>query len=146
MAQPEVEKVSGEIGEASATGYINGQAMNGVNSASYLITFSPKEDRRRTIWQVMDGVYAQAMREIPGVRRLALKEMGADVMASNAAPVELLITGPDSTVLHRLANQVADIAKSVPGMVQVATSTTLTQPEQHLIVDRTKAAEIGLSP
>ncbi|MDQ2909232.1 MAG: efflux RND transporter permease subunit [Candidatus Eremiobacteraeota bacterium] len=145
-AQPEVEKVSGEIGEAPGNGYITGQAMNGVNSASYLITFSPKEDRHRTIWQVMDAVYAQSMRQIPGIRRLALKEMGADVMASNDAPVELLVYGPDPTTLHRIANQVADIARHVPGMVQVATSTSLTQPEERIIVDRTKASQIGLSP
>ncbi len=146
LAQPEVEKVSGEIGEAPATGYVTGQAMNGINSASYLITFSPKEERRRTIWQVMDAAYAQTMHEIPGIRRLALKEMGSDVMASNDAPVELLIYGPNQAALHHIADQVADIARTVPGMVQVSTSSALTQPEEHIVVDRTKAGQIGLAP
>ena len=146
LAQPEVERVSGEIGEAPATGYVTGQAMNGVNSASYLITFSPKEERRRTIWQIMDAVYARSMRDISGVRRLALKEMGSDVMASKDAPVELLVYGRDQATLHTIADCVADIARTVPGMVQVATSTALTQPEERIVVDRTKAAQLGLAP
>jgi hydrophobic/amphiphilic exporter-1 (mainly G- bacteria), HAE1 family len=143
-AQPEVQQISGEIGEAPGNGYITGQAMNGVGSASYLITFRPKEQRQRTIWQIMDAVYAQTMKTVPGIRRLAIKEMGSDVMASSDAPVELLIYGPDLTTLHRIAAQVADIARRVPGMVQVSTSSTV-QPEIRLVVDRMRAAQLGLS-
>ncbi len=146
LAQPEVQRVSGEIGEQAASGYFTGQAMNGVNSASYLVTFSPKEERRRTIWQIMDAVQHQATTTIPGLRRVALKEMGADVMASNNAPVELLVTGPDERVVEQLTAQVADVAKRIPGMVQVSTSSALMQPEQRISVDRTRASQIGLTP
>lgn len=146
LAQPEVQRVSGEIGEQAAGGYFTGTAMNAVNAASYLITFSPKEDRRRTIWQIMDAVCAQTTRTVPGLRRLALKEMGSDVMASNDAPVELLVTGPDTGSVERLAAQVADVARRVPGMVQVSTSSSLLEPEERLTVDRTRAAQLGLTP
>lgn len=146
LAQPEVERVSGEIGEPSASGYFTGTAMGTVNSASYLITFQPKEDRKRTIWQIMDDVYAQTMRTVPGLRRVALKEMGSDVMASNDAPVELLVTGPNVAAVERLGAQVADIAKTVPGMVQVSTSSSMLQPQAVINVDRTRAAQLGLTP
>ncbi|MEA2721037.1 MAG: hypothetical protein QOJ39_2901, partial [Candidatus Eremiobacteraeota bacterium] len=128
------------------SGYVTGTATNGVNAASYLITFSPKEGRRRTIWQIMDAVYAQTVRTVPGVRRLALKEMGSDVMASNDAPVELLVTGPDIGTVERLASQVATVAKRVPGMMQVSTSSSMLQPQNVITVDRTRAAQLGLSP
>ncbi len=146
LAQPEVQKVSAEIGESGSGGYFTGQAMNGPNQASFLITFKPKEERRRNIWQVMDDVYLQTTSTIPGLRRVALKEMGADVMASNAAPVELLITGPNLDVLKNLGQQVADIARGVPGLVQVSTSWSMQQPEDRIIVDRTRAAQLGLAP
>ena len=146
LAQPEVQRVSGEIGEQTASGYVTGSAMNGANAASYLITFSPKEERRRTIWQIMDSVYAQTMRTVPGLRRLALKEMGSDVMASNDAPVELLVTGPDVATVERLGAQVAAVAKTIPGMVQVATSSSMQQPQDVITVDRTLAAQLGLAP
>ncbi|HEV2741410.1 MAG TPA: efflux RND transporter permease subunit [Candidatus Elarobacter sp.] len=146
LAQPEVQRVSGEIGEPAGSGYFTGTAMGTVNSASYLVTFSPKEERRRTIWQIMDVVYAQTMRTVPGLRRVALKEMGSDVMASNDAPVELLVTGPDMATVERLGAQVADVAKAVPGMVQVSTSSSMLQPQDVITVDRTRAAQLGLTP
>ncbi|HVA27267.1 MAG TPA: efflux RND transporter permease subunit, partial [Candidatus Baltobacteraceae bacterium] len=144
--QPEVERVSAEVGESSSNDYFTGQAMNGVNDASYMITFTPKERRRRSIWEIMDAVHAQAMRSIPGVRRITLKEMGSDVMASNDAPVEILVYGPQRGELYRLAGAVARYAKTLPGLYQVSTSSALTQPERRLIVDRTRASEIGLTP
>lgn len=145
-AQPEVEKVSAEIGEGTSTDYFTGQAMTGVNDATYLITFSPKEQRSRSIWQVMDAVYARAITTIPGVRRLSLKEMGADVMASNDAPVEILVYGPQRDELYRLADAVARQARTIAGLYEVSTSSAMTQPERLLDVDRTRASEIGLTP
>lgn len=146
LSQPEVEKVSAETGEATSNDYFTGQAMSSVTDASYLITFTPKEVRQRSIWQIMDAVHAQAVRSIPGVRRIALKEMGSDVMASNDAPVEILVYGPQRDELFRLASAVARYAKSIPGLYQVSTSSSLTRPEQRLIVDRTRASQIGLTP
>ncbi|HZZ01260.1 MAG TPA: efflux RND transporter permease subunit [Candidatus Baltobacteraceae bacterium] len=146
LAQPEVERVSAEVGEPGASAYFTGQAMNGINDAAYLITFSPKEQRHRTIWQVMDGVYDQTMRRVPGVRRLALKEMGSDVMSSNEAPVELLFTGPDLRILHDIADRAAVLASRVPELAQVATSSAMLQPQLQIDVDRTRSAQIGLSP
>jgi HAE1 family hydrophobic/amphiphilic exporter-1 len=144
--QPEIEKISAEIGEQNESDYFTGQAMNGVNDVSYLITFAPKEERNRSIWQIMVAVYAQATRTIPGIRRLAIKEMGADVMASNNAPVEILLHGPDENELYRLATAVADKARTIPGLYEVSTSSALTQPEERIVVDRTRASEIGLTP
>ncbi|MDQ6780951.1 MAG: efflux RND transporter permease subunit [Candidatus Eremiobacteraeota bacterium] len=146
LAQPEIERISAEIGEAAGGTYFSGQSMNGVNEASYLITLRPKENRARSIWQVMDAVYAQASRTVPGLRRIALKEMGADVMSTTAAPVELVVYGPNLGELHRLAEGVAGAARAVPGLVQASTSSAIDQPEVRLIVDRTRASQVGLTP
>ncbi len=146
LAQPEVQRISAEVGEQGANGYVTGTAMNGVNDASYLVTFVPKEQRSRPIWQIMDAVYAQTMGSVPGIRRLALKEMGADVMASNAAPVELVATGPELGMLHGIAENIANVARGVPGLVQVSTSSSMQQPETEIDVNRTLASQIGLSP
>ncbi|TAM78244.1 efflux RND transporter permease subunit [bacterium] len=146
LQQPEIQRVSASVGEESGNDYVTGAAMNGVNDASYMITFTPKEDRRRSIWQIMDSVYTKAESTLPGIRRLALKEMGADVMASNDAPVEMLIYGPDRKELYHLAGVVADQARQIPGLYEVSTSSADTQPEEDIIVDRTRASHIGLTP
>ena len=142
----DIERVSASIGAETGGNYFTGGAMNGVNDASYMLTFTPKETRSRSIWQIMDAIYAQAKQSIPGIRRLALKEMGADVMASNDAPVDILVDGPNEQELHHLAATVASAAQTIPGLYEVSTSSSYTQPEDDIVVDRTRASQIGLTP
>lgn len=146
LRHPEVQKVSTEIGAEPGGTYFTGYAMNQVNSATMMITLSDKDERARTVWQVIDDVQREALRTIPNIRRLQIKEMGADVMASSQAPVTILVSGPDLHVLSQLAGQVADIARQTPGASQVATSWAVEKPSYTLQVDPRRAAEIGLTP
>jgi len=143
---PEIERVSSEIGTEPGGTYFSGYAMNQVNTATMMITLSDKDDRKRDVWQVVDAAREEAIRTIPGVRRLQIKEMGSDVMASSAAPVQILVTGPNLTTLSHLADQVADVARSVPGDFQVATSWDESKPTYRLHVDNRRASELGLTP
>jgi HAE1 family hydrophobic/amphiphilic exporter-1 len=97
------------------------------------------------VWQVIDGVHAEALRTIPGIRRLSIKEMGADVMASSAAPVQLVFFGPDLATLADIGEQARRLAEDIPGFHQVTTSWSHTLPQLHVVVDRARAQEIGLS-
>lgn len=152
--QPEVEKVSTELGIESGPAYAStravyftGYSMNQVNVATMMITLSDKDTRKRSIWQVIDGVQKQALDKFPGeIRRFQIKEMGADVMASSQAPISLLIYGPDLNVLDKLGQQVAEIARNTPGLVQVATDWTMGLPAKELSIDTKKALEFGLTP
>jgi len=101
--------------------------------------------RRRDIWQVIDGVREEAVRTIPGIRRLSIKEMGADVMASSAAPIQVIIYGPDVAKLHELGHQALTLTEEIPGLVQASTSWAMTLPQLHVEVDRARAKEIGLT-
>ena len=114
LAQPDIDKVSSQTGfelTRNST-YFSGYSMGSVNSASLMVTL--KDDRQRDIWQIMDSVEAEARRTIPGVRRMAFKEMGVDVMATSAAPIQLAVYGEDLAVLHRLAEGVLRIAETRP--------------------------------
>ena len=71
---------------------------------------------------MIDGVRDEALRTIPGIRRLTIKEMGADVMASSAAPVQVIFHGPDLERLHEIGEQARRLAEDIPGLRQVATS------------------------
>ena len=142
----EIEKVSTEIGAEPGGTYFTGYAMSQVNSATMMITLSDKDARAATVWQVIDAVQKEALATIPNVRRLQIKEMGSDVMASSEAPVTVLVTGPDLNVLSKLAGQVADVARRTPGAYQVSTSWAVEKPSYTLTVDPRRAAEIGLTP
>ncbi len=142
--------MSTEIGTESAfeaTGaYYTGYAMPSVNAATFMITLSDKDTRKKTIWQVIDSVQREAMATIPGIRRLQIKEMGSDVMASSAAPVQLLVYGKDLQKIADLGNQVADIGAQysghVPGGHQLGYESAGLRSER---VDPVRAAQVGMS-
>jgi len=146
LRHPEIEKVSTEIGAEPGGTYFTGYAMSQVNSATMMITLSDKDARSNTVWQVIDAVQREALRTIPNIRRLQIKEMGSDVMASSEAPVTILVSGTDLNVLSKLAGQVADVARQTPGAYQVSTSWAVEKPSYRLYVDARRAAEISLTP
>ncbi|MBX9688619.1 MAG: efflux RND transporter permease subunit [Candidatus Obscuribacterales bacterium] len=146
LKHKEIEKVSSELGLGYGGTYFNGYNMPGVNFATFMITLSDKDDRKKTIWDVIDAVQKEATEKIGGIRRLQIKEMGSDVMASSQAPISILVTGPDANVLSRLAEQVAEIARQTYGMHQVSTDWTMSKPDWEIKVDPRRAQEVGLTP
>jgi HAE1 family hydrophobic/amphiphilic exporter-1 len=148
---PEVAHASMEIGFEGGPGYSSGAYFNGytmgfTNGAQAMMTFTDKDERKRDIWQVMDGIVADANATIPGIRRLQIKEMGSDVMASSAAPIQLLVYGPDLHIVSQLAEQVAQIARTqVHDIYQVATSWAMQKPNYELKIDPRRALEQGLT-
>jgi HAE1 family hydrophobic/amphiphilic exporter-1 len=145
MKQPEVVKVSSEIGFEPGGTYFTGYSMGAVNAAGMMVTLTDSSKRKRSIWEVIDGVQHEAVRTIPGIRRLAIKEMGADVMASSAAPIQVILFGPDLGKLSELGEQTRRLAEEIPGFYQISTSWADTLPQLHVVVDRARAQEIGLS-
>ncbi len=147
---PEIEKVSTEIGAEtmfeSFSPMYTGYAMPQVNASAMMITFSDKDTRKRDIWQIMDAIQKEATSTIPGIRRLQIKEMGADVMASSLAPVSVLVYGKDLHVLNDIGQQVLDVAKQTKGMYQVASSWDMKQPSYRIEVIPERAQALGLSP
>jgi hydrophobic/amphiphilic exporter-1 (mainly G- bacteria), HAE1 family len=120
--------------------------MPAVNFATFMITLRDKDERKKTIWDVIDSVQKEATSTIPGIRRLQIKEMGSDVMASSQAPISILVTGPDMSILSRLAEQTAQIGKETFGMHQVSTDWSLSKPDWEIKVDPRRAQELGLTP
>lgn len=147
---PELEKASVEIGAESMfesySPYYTGYQMPQVNGASVMLTFSDKDTRKRTIFQIIDAIQKEALQTIPGIRRLQIKEMGSDVMATSAAPVHLNIYGPDLKVLDRLGQETLAIAHKMPEMYQPATTWTVGLPDFQIEVDPQRAQEVGLTP
>lgn len=147
---PEIEKASVEIGAESMfetwSPFYTGYQMPAVNGAALMLTFSDKDRRSRSIFTVMDAIHREALATIPGIRRLQIKEMGSDVMATAAAPIHVNISGPDLKELDRLGTQVLGVAQRMPELVQPGKTWTMGLPEQRLAVDLPRAQEMGLSP
>jgi HAE1 family hydrophobic/amphiphilic exporter-1 len=145
LKQPEIVKLSSEVGFEPGGTYFTGYSMGSVNSAFMMLTLVDASRRSRDIWQVIDEVQAEALRTIPGIRRLTIKEMGSDVMASSAAPVQIVLFGPDLEKLAEMGEQARRLAEGIPGFHQATTSWSYTLPQLHVVVDRARAQEIGLT-
>lgn len=147
---PEVQKASIELGAESMfetwSPFFTGYQMPAANGAAMMLTFSDKDRRGRTIFEVMDAIHAEAFRTIPGIRRLQIKEMGSDVMATAAAPVHVNIYGPDLKELDRLGAEVQTVAEKMPEMFQPSRTWSLGLPDYRIQVDLQRAQEVGLSP
>lgn len=147
---PELEKASVEIGAESMfesyNPYYTGYQMPQVNGASMMLTFSDKDERKRTIFQIIDAIQKEALATIPGLRRLQIKEMGSDVMATAAAPIHINLYGPDLRELDRLGQQALAVAQKMPEMVQPGTTWTMELPDYRLSVNPQRAQEVGLTP
>lgn len=148
-----------EIGQEIGPGMIGGAYFTGYNmmfpnSCSAMITFTDKDSGRPDIWSIMDRIQERALKEIPGIRRLQIKEMGSDVMATALAPVNVIIYGPDLTTLNHLGKQVLRVAQEdlinprtgKHDLAQPFMSWDMTKPTYTLQVDLAKSARHGLTP
>jgi len=152
--QPELEVASVEVGTEtmleSWSPYFTGYQMPQVNGVAFMLTFTEKERRKRDIWQIIDAIHKEALRTIPGVRRIQIKEMGVDVMATAAAPIHLIIAGEDFEVLHQLGQQLLEICETDPllkeNFFQPALTWTLNPNAYEIELDLPKLRELGLTP
>src|SRR5262249_12445428 len=78
LKYPEIEHVSSEIGVDPGGTYFNGYNMQSVNSATFMLTLRDKDERKRTIWDIIDAIQKEGLETIPDIRRLQIKEMGSD--------------------------------------------------------------------
>lgn len=147
---PEVEKASIEIGAETMfetwSPFFTGYQMPSVSGAAMMLTFSDKDQRKRTIFTVIDAIQKEAFSTVPGLRRLQIKEMGSDVMATSAAPIHVNIYGPDLKELDRLGHEVLAVGRKMPELFQSDRTWTLGVPDYRIEVDLQRAQEVGLSP
>lgn len=149
-------ELGAEGGPGMTTGgaYFTGYQMSQVSGVSGMLSLTDKDSGRPDIWTLADKIYDRAMKEIPGIRRIQIKEMGSDVMATSLAPVALLIYGKDLTLIDKLGHEVFDIAKTKAlnpatgksDLAQPFLSWEMTKPSYTVVVDEDKAAAHGLSP
>lgn len=146
--------IEGGPGMSTGGAYFTGYQMSQVNAASAMITLSDKDSGRPDVWTILDKIHERAMKEIPGIRRIQLKEMGSDVMATSLAPVALVVYGKDLGVIDKLGKEVLRIAETEavdprtgkPDVAQPFLSWEMGKPTQTLVVDKDKAAAHGLTP
>ena len=142
--QPGIEMVSSTIGsEPGEISFGGGGAT--AQSGKLTIHMIDRQHRDQTIWQIED-IWRRAMRSIKGVRTFRVSEFGATPLSTSKAPLDIVISGPDSQVVSRLVDECMMKLKGMPGLVDVRRSWYFDKTERHVSVDPMLAQFYGTSP
>ncbi len=115
--------------------------QHGTITAHYIDRFHRKE----SIWQLEERIRRQASL-IPGITSLSVYDFGATPLSSIAAPVDIMLSGPDPYVLNILADEVKNRLEQVKGLTSVERSWTWDKREIALFIDPAKCFKYNINP
>ena len=115
---------------------------SGVHEA---IVFMRLKEERNTSQAKVVEILRGSIPENPDMT-VEFMDMGQAMMAGGQVkPVEIKLYGPDLERLHQMALAVQAEINEVEGLVDLSISLEPAKPEQHLLIDREKAAGFGLT-
>jgi HAE1 family hydrophobic/amphiphilic exporter-1 len=117
--------------------------FGGANRASANVTLVPRSERSRSQQEIQSEV-RQFLRQLPDVRgnATAISPLGG---GQRGEDVQLVIQGPDITVLDRVSRQLMTTLEQSPGYSGVSRDLEIGKPEVRVRIDREKAAEAGIN-
>ncbi|MEO8682894.1 MAG: efflux RND transporter permease subunit, partial [Vicinamibacterales bacterium] len=123
---------------------VAGDAAGTLNTASMLVRLQPIEDRRRDQFAVMAQVREQILPPYAkaGIRT-AVQQGGGP--GGGGGGIQFMVQGPDLKQLEKYSEALREKALAIPGLVDVDTSLNAGKPEMSVVLDRPKAADLGVS-
>jgi multidrug efflux pump len=114
-----------------------------VNEGIVFSSLVPWEQRDRSQMEIVGELFPRYS-EIPGVQAFPVNPatLGQNV---RAAPVSLVVQGPDVRSLASYADEIARRAQQLPGFVNVQSDLLLNKPELEVQIDRERASDLGVS-
>ena len=119
---------------------------SGLTPQTGLITvhFVDRFHRKETLWDIEERL-RRAFRRIPGLKYVDVYDFGATPLSSIAAPVDIMVSGPDPKVLNAVAYEVKRRLEGVKGLTSVSRSWDMDRLEHAFVVDPERAGKYGLS-
>ncbi len=142
--QPGVELISSVVGsEPGEISFGGGGAT--AQSGKLTIHLVDRLHRKKTIWEIQDA-WRHQLDRIPGIRSYRVSEFGATPLSTTKAPLDIVISGPDSHVVSDLGYQCLKAMQGLPGLMDVRRSWFFDKPEYQVAVDPTLARLYQTSP
>jgi len=109
------------------------------------VHFVDRFHRKKSIWEIEEDL-REAFSRIPGLKYVHVYDYGATPLSSIAAPVDVMISGPDPAILDQLAEEVRSRLYRVKGLTSISRSWDMEKREVHLRLDLERLSRYGLSP
>jgi CzcA family heavy metal efflux pump len=139
LAIPGVQSAGAHIGQA-----LLGEEVAGVNLGEIWVSLSPKADYTRTldrIHAVTDG-YPGLYREV----QTYLDERIEEVLTGGKEPIIVRTYGEDLATLRAKSDQILNLVKSTPGVVDAHRDISSDVPQVNVTVNLARAERYGLKP
>jgi multidrug efflux pump len=122
-----------------------GRARTGdVNSARLSMMLTDWHDRKRSSEEIANAVVERVRQTMPGVR-VMVNQFGSLGRRGSGRQFEAVIGGPDYESLAQWSNKMLDLARQNPGLRNLDNSYKERKPQLRVSVDRSRAAELGVS-
>ncbi|MEW6670604.1 MAG: efflux RND transporter permease subunit [Thermodesulfobacteriota bacterium] len=137
---PEIKNMVSFLGGA-------GWSSGGSHTGEIRIALKPKAERARSSEDIAAAL-RRKLRDIPGVKVRTRAGQGLMIMrigSSGAEKVQIEIRGHDLAVADEIAKRVLELTEDVPGITDALISRASGTPEELVMVDRQKAADMQLT-
>jgi len=115
------------------------------NTAEIVVRLSDKKDRKASYKKIVDDMRALFLGEREAVVSIDPPDLtGGGSAAMAGSSIQLNLRGDDLAELERTANAVAREMSAVKGIIDVDSSYEGGKPEVRLVVDRDRAASLGV--
>ena len=139
---PEVDKVMSVVGGGSNSLTSIASGSGGTTSGSITVKLVDKRSRQRSVFEIADSVRGQ-VKSIPNV----------DVQISTAnsligllgADLQVQVRGPDMDTLIALSEQVEEVVRNTPGVIEVRNLEADRSPEWQIKLNRERMKDLGIS-
>lgn len=144
---PEVTQVVSQMGRPD-----DGTDVSTFNNSEFLVDLKPASQWRSQFHGSKDELIAamqKSFMQFPGVDfnfSQNIQDNVEEAMSGVKGENSLKLFGDDFETLTKLADQIAAVMKSVPGITDVGVFDVTGQPSLMVSIDRTKAARYGLQP
>ncbi|MGB9836093.1 MAG: efflux RND transporter permease subunit [Candidatus Saccharicenans sp.] len=146
MQQPEVKMVSAQGGsraEEDPTDMASGMGITGTHEGMFWIRLVERSKRKYTDVEILERIRGL----LPKYENVKFEQvnMEASMMGGAQAPVEIKIFGKDLETLKQIGDSVVNRLSDVEGLRDLTHSLAQGKPEYQFIIDRERAARLGLS-
>ena len=144
-----VERIASDVrqklpGVTDTLTTIGGGQQQLVNNASMYVRLAPIEERRESQIQLMIEA-RNLLRNYPQDLRTAVVPVAAISGGGNRnADIQYVIGGPDLQLLTKFSDELLKKLKTIPDVVDADTSLVVGKPELRVIIDRARAADLGV--
>jgi len=141
---PDIDMINFSVGQASSSNVWGSLQNNGSNIISMTLRMVPLDNRKISMFAVCDTIRAD-LAKMPEIQKSNIIAGGGMSMMGGQSSLDVEIYGYDFEKTDKVARDLADKFKQIPGLANVAISRSDYTPEFQVEFDRQKLALNGLN-